>query len=194
MELFLLFLVILNCCLTVAVIFLYKRSQRKLTQRFWKVIYKLREEERLSFGSNPTKAPETISKKTKQLMPEATAIELLDKLAVFEDVLGYTNKNCSLSSLASDLDTNTKYLSHVINTHKNTDFSSYINHLRIQYISNKIEEDEAYQKYKISYLAEQCGFSSHSKFTAIFKKEMGLTPSEFISWSDKSVRHRDFVQ
>lgn len=34
--------------------------------------------------------------------------------------------------------------------------------------------------YKLSYLAEMSGFTSHSKFTMAFKNAMGITPSQFI--------------
>jgi AraC-like DNA-binding protein len=34
--------------------------------------------------------------------------------------------------------------------------------------------------YKISYLAETCGFSSHSTFATIFKSITGITPITFI--------------
>ncbi|HLV38436.1 helix-turn-helix domain-containing protein, partial [Xanthomarina sp.] len=56
-----------------------------------------------------------------------------------------------------------------------------INKLRIQYIVNKLKSDPDYLNYKISYLAEECGFSSHSKFSASFKNVTGLSPSTFIS-------------
>jgi AraC-like DNA-binding protein len=34
--------------------------------------------------------------------------------------------------------------------------------------------------YKISYLAEKCGFSSHSSFATVFKSIAGITPVTFI--------------
>ena len=34
--------------------------------------------------------------------------------------------------------------------------------------------------YKLSYLAEMSGFTSHSKFTIAFKSVVGVTPSQFI--------------
>lgn len=185
MKIVLVALIILNLCTIALTFFLYRRSKRKIVKRFWRVIYKLRDEERLSFEPVPKKEAEKTMESAQPFISEKTEKMLLEKLSIFESSQGFTDKNCSLSTLAGDLDTNTKYLSYIIKTYKKTDFNTYINQLRIQYISNKIETNAAYKKYKISYLAEQCGFSSHSKFTAIFKKETGLTPSEFISWSSK---------
>ncbi len=39
-----------------------------------------------------------------------------------------------------------------------------------------------YLTYKISYLAEECGFASHTTFTRIFIEKTGISPSKFISY------------
>lgn len=90
----------------------------------------------------------------------------------------------SLSFLAGELNTNTKYLSHLINRHKNSDFKTYINRLRINYIVDKLINDEKYRQYKISILAEECGFSSHSKFASVFKQMTDHSPSVYIKLLD----------
>ena len=87
----------------------------------------------------------------------------------------------SCSTLVSHLNTNAKYLRHIFKNNKNTDNNNYINELRIHYIVDKLKTDPAYLNYKISYLAEECGFSSHSKFSASFKSILKLAPSEFIN-------------
>lgn len=92
------------------------------------------------------------------------------------------------------LNTNTKYLSHILNVHKNKDFNTYINNLRIQYIIHKLETDKNYKKYKISYLADSSGFSSHSKFTNVFKSVTGFTPSLFLEYIEKDKRERQSVK
>jgi YesN/AraC family two-component response regulator len=75
---------------------------------------------------------------------------------------------------------NTKYLSAVIRKHKNFNFNQYINHLRINYIVDKLKNDPQYRKYKINHLAEITGYSSHSAFSLEFKKITGIHPSAFI--------------
>ncbi|MHC0447611.1 helix-turn-helix domain-containing protein [Flavobacterium sp. 3-218] len=119
----------------------------------------------------------------KVLMTEETEQLILKKLKKFEEKDGYINRNISLSSLSAKFEINSKYLSYVINKHKGKDFNNYINALRIYYIIRKMESDPVYLSYKISYLAEECGFSSHSKFTAIFKAEMGISPSVFMQYA-----------
>jgi YesN/AraC family two-component response regulator len=104
----------------------------------------------------------------------------LNKLEEFEKSQKYIQKNVSLKTLAQQFDTNPKYLSEIVNNHKNSNFNTYINNLRIDYIVEKIKKNPEYRKYKVSYLADECGFSSHSLFTTIFKNRMDLSPTEFL--------------
>lgn len=118
-------------------------------------------------------------KKTSLLSPEKEQ-ELIDKLEDFENSELFLSKQMSLPLLASELETNIKYLSEVIKTHKEKKFNSYINDLRIRHIINLLKTDPAYLNYKVSYLAEISGFSSHSAFTAVFKSITGMSPNDFI--------------
>ena len=114
------------------------------------------------------------------VIPDKTEKRILDQLAEFEKGQKYILKNVSLKTLSQQFDTNPKYLSEVINKHKNSNFNTYINNLRIDYIVDKINKDPKYRKYKVSYLADECGFSSHSLFTTIFKNRMNLSPTEYL--------------
>ncbi len=124
---------------------------------------------------------DTPEEKANQLvLPTKTEEDLLKKLNEFEASNEYLDKNMSFSVLVAQLGTNAKYLSYLIKHNKNKDYNTYINELRINYIVKKLKTDPDYLNYKISYLAEECGFSSHSKFSANFKRVMNLSPSEFI--------------
>lgn len=113
-------------------------------------------------------------------VPKEAEDLLLTKLAAFENSLDYTKKDISLSRLALKFETNTKYLSETVNIHKEKNFNAYINELRISYIIDKLKNDPQYLHYKISYLAEESGFSSHSVFATVFKSVTGISPTTFI--------------
>ncbi|WP_161990741.1 AraC family transcriptional regulator [Chryseobacterium viscerum] len=130
------------------------------------------------------KDSETDRKRNDSLMTSETESKLLELLEEFEKGNLYNNKGMSLSFLAGELNTNTKYLSYVINQHKSADFKTYINRLRINYIVDKMINDEKYRQYKISILADECGFSSHSKFAAVFKAVTDYSPSAYIKYID----------
>ncbi|WP_313806819.1 helix-turn-helix domain-containing protein [Flavobacterium sp.] len=118
--------------------------------------------------------------KKKSTIPEETEQLLLTKLKKFESSSRFLSKEMSLSVLAGQFDTNTKYLSEIINTHYEVNFNTYINRLRISYIVEKLKTDSNYLNYKISYLADVSGFSSHSSFATVFKSITGIAPVTFI--------------
>ena len=117
------------------------------------------------------------------IRPE-TEQKLISKLNEFEKEHLYLDKNVSLSSLAASFETNNKYLSNVIKQYKHMDYNTYINELRIKYIILKLTENPEWRQYKMSFLAETAGFSSHSQFASIFKALKGISPSVFVRFLD----------
>lgn len=111
---------------------------------------------------------------------DETVKALLLKLEKFESSKKYLRKDLSLTWIASSLTTNPKYLSEVIKTYKNHNFTSYINELRINYIIKMLYENPVYREYKITYLAEECGYVTPRVFVNAFKQQTGFTPSYFI--------------
>ncbi|BAP32919.1 AraC family helix-turn-helix domain protein [Chryseobacterium sp. StRB126] len=112
--------------------------------------------------------------------------EILQKLEEFEQSDRYLNKNMSLSMLSAQMEVNTKYLSEVINNNKEKNFNGYINKLRINHIVQLLKTDPTFLNYKVSYLAEYSGFSSHSAFTTVFKSVTGISPNAYIQEISKS--------
>lgn len=109
-----------------------------------------------------------------------TENEIIMKLSDFEKSDRFLNPEISLAVLAGQLETNTKYLSEVINKYKGKNFNSYINHLRINYIAYLLKTQPEYLNYKVSYLATISGFSSHSSFATVFKSVTGVSPNVYI--------------
>ena len=120
-----------------------------------------------------------ISKKAVVISKEKEA-DILARLEEFEKSENFLSKEMSLAVLAGQLETNTKYLSEVINKYKEKNYNNYINELRINYIAYLLKTDSAYLNYKVSYLAEKAGFSSHSAFTTVFKSVTGISPNTYI--------------
>lgn len=113
-------------------------------------------------------------------IPQKTEEIILSKLKKFEGTTKFLSKDLSLAVLAGQFETNTKYLSEIINSNYNVNFNTYINKLRINYVVDKLKTDSNYLNYKISYLAESSGFSSHSSFATVFKSITGISPVKFI--------------
>ncbi len=112
--------------------------------------------------------------------------EILGKLEEWEKQQRFLDKSMTLSVLSSQMGVNTKYLSEVINNSKGKNFNSYINELRINHIARLLRTDSVYLNYKVSYLAEYSGFSSHSAFTTVFKSVTGMSPNVYIQEISKN--------
>lgn len=160
---------------------LYKRKKERST--FELVINNLKNDQTKIITENAAEKPEI---KTERIaVPELAEKELLVKLSKFEESGKFTNPKLNISNLAVALKTNTSYLSDVINHSKGKNFNTYINELRIAYICEKIYNNREYLNYKISYLAEESGFTSHSAFTTVFKNITGISPSAFLREASK---------
>jgi YesN/AraC family two-component response regulator len=192
------YLIFITGLLLILILTLYIRSkiqQRKNIEKFKQILRK-------SNIKNSTDSPiasEKIDISVHQagnneavvLMSSETEGKLLAKLNKFEKTNLFNNKNISLPFLAGRFETNTKYLSYVINTHKEKDFNNYINELRINYIIEKLKNDPQYRNFKLASLADEVGFSSHSKFSKIFKKVTSLSPSLFIKYLQEEIQEKE---
>lgn len=113
--------------------------------------------------------------------------EIVQKLNAFERKEGFLENGLTLGKLAKKLDTNTQYLSQVINELKGINFNKYIGELRIRYISNKLYSDKKYLNFKIETLAEECGIASRTNFSNLFQEINGMRPTDFIKQRLKEV-------
>lgn len=185
-------IVILACSImmvggTIGFIWYTKKRQKKTIRRFREIIAQInarKETHKAELLQEDNKEEEVREAsgdpELSMVMTTATELKILNQLEEFEKSYLFTNNNISLSSLSSSFGTNTKYLSHIINTHKKKDFNNYINDLRVYYVIEKLKDNYQYRKYKIAVLAEEAGFSSQNKFATVFKKTTSMSPSSFI--------------
>jgi len=169
-----------------SVIFYLNRKKKSEHAKYLSVIEKLKHQVKISVENEPEDEPEA---KTNYSVPAAVEEEILIGLEKFEREEQFRNPKLNVSMLALSINTNPAYLSAVIKAHKDKNFNNYINELRIRYICQKIHTHREYVNYKISYLAEDCGFISHSAFSTIFKKVTGISPSVFLNEEEK--RHTE---
>lgn len=176
-------LIIAGCIIiiiTFAIRFFWKRKNRILHKNYEVLVQKLKTEKKTGpLTEETTDNSKPLTDKSFNIIEE-TVDTLLLKLERFEKSKNIIKKDVSLTWLANHLNTNTRYLSEVIKKHKGKSFSNYINSLRINYIVELLYEEPKHREYKISYLAELCGFSSREVFTTTFKKETGISPSYFL--------------
>ena len=109
--------------------------------------------------------------------------ELADEL--YEKILNivviqkrYRDKDFSAKELAQELGTNTRYISAVINTRFNTNFSCLINEYRIKEALHRMK-DKRYLDLTIEEIGTLVGFANRQSFYASFYRIMGETPNGY---------------
>ncbi len=112
---------------------------------------------------------------------------ILDKLDTFEKEEGFLEIKLTQTKLANKLNTNSTYLSNVINSYKKQNFSNYLNDLRIEYALNALQKDKKIRKYTIKALAEEFGYNNSESFSKAFYKKTGIKPSYFIKQIEKQL-------
>lgn len=113
---------------------------------------------------------------------EEKAQKLLSRLSEIEKQKLFLNKNYSLNMLAKKIDSNSSYVSQIINTYWGKSFVEYTNELRINYIIQKLKEDTIYQKFTLIAIAESIGYKSLSSFNKHFKNIAGVTPKQYLNY------------
>lgn len=136
----------------------------------------------LDYSEKLSEDEEILEKENRNInISKETEKKILRMLDRFEKKEQFLSQNVTAGSLASDMNTNSVYLSLVLKKYKQNNFNGYINQLRINYIIHKLQHYPEYSTYKIAYLAEECGFTSHTSFNRIFIQLNGIPPSKFIS-------------
>lgn len=96
---------------------------------------------------------------------------------VMENTTAYCNVNFSLAMLAEMVESNSKYVSQVINDTFHKSFYDYVNPYRIHLACARFKDTEHYGHLTMKAVAESVGFRSYSSFVSVFRKITGITPS-----------------
>lgn len=106
-------------------------------------------------------------------------IRLFDKIkTVIQTEELYLDPDLTLRKLSDQLNTNTKYLSQVINHHGGSNFLSFVNAYRIEAIIKRIHAGE-FRQHTFYGIARRCGFKNKSTFYKVFRDVTGLTPKVY---------------
>jgi AraC-like DNA-binding protein len=106
--------------------------------------------------------------------------QILEKLNHFETGKGYLQSNITVQILSTTFETNSKYVSKIVNGHKGKTFIQYINDLRIEFAIAELQQNNKLRNYTIQALALEFGFNSAESFSAAFYKKTKIKPTYFI--------------
>lgn len=159
------------------------RKQKQIQEKYNQLLVKIEDEKFPVAEAEPLKFDLTKNIKLDQNIVE----KLLKDIKNFETNEKFLEKGLTLKKLAENFKTNTSYLSQVINEYKGSNFSVYINVLRINYATQKIYHDREWRKYSIEHIASASGFSNRQSFSNIFLEINGIRPVDFIKKRIKEI-------
>jgi len=111
------------------------------------------------------------------------AKELYEKLVrIMEQEKPYLEPRLSLTELAQRMGISPNHLSQVINQKAKVNFHDFVNRYRVEEFLHMAPEKT---HYSLLALALESGFNSKSSFNTIFKKQKGLSPSEYLSQKEQ---------
>lgn len=110
-----------------------------------------------------------------QKLSIAMAIE-----SVMDTTLEFCETDFSLDKLALLVNSNSTYVSQVINETYHKNFNLFINEYRIREARKRLADSETYGNYTIKTISESVGFRSQTTFIKMFREFTGMTPSMFL--------------
>lgn len=100
---------------------------------------------------------------------------LLDWLA---NEKAYLNQQLDLRMVSEHLGISPNYVSKILNTHNEKNFSEFINSYRIKEAQKMLLSND-FESYTILSIALEAGFNSRTAFYTSFKKQTGVSPSDY---------------
>lgn len=162
-----------------SIIIYRRRKEKEIQQKYLELEKKILNRDTSVINAS-VNSRTVIPYENKTGIPDNVVEDLLLKLEKFEQKKGFRKKGITQPELAQKFDTNTTYLSQVINEYKGKNFNGYLNELRINYITNELYHNPKFLEYTIEGLAEDCGVSSRQNFSDFFNEINGIRPADFI--------------
>jgi TolB-like protein/AraC-like DNA-binding protein/Tfp pilus assembly protein PilF len=120
----------------------------------------------------------------KPLLDKKTTMDYAGKLLDFvAREKPFLNPTVSIRSLASQLEIHPNQLSWLLNEYMGKKFNEFINHYRLEHFIELVKDPDN-ARISVIGLAYESGFNSKTVFNTFFKKEMGMTPLEYLKSLD----------
>lgn len=123
---------------------------------------------------------DTCSANSELLTKEQSDLLLVGIAHIMEDSDTICNPDFSLATLSQMVNSNTKYVSWVINKNYGKNFKSYLNEYRIRIASRLLSDTDQFANTTIAGISERVGYKSPASFHQAFKKIYGMTPAAYV--------------
>lgn len=148
-------------------------AERRYTGRIASLEERLKEKEE----SRPEPSAEDAPAR-KLLITKEQRNVLLERIShVMESPSVYCDPDFSIDRLSAAIESNSRYVSEVINEEYGMNFRAFLNRYRVKEAMCRLEDMENYGHLTIKAVAESVGYKSQATFISVFTKETGLKPS-----------------
>ncbi len=137
---------------------------------FTTILYKALSSSQFSYGEEKKRYHSLNQKQAQQLQKELDALMQNDK--------PYLDFDANVSGIAQKLSTNNKHISELLNLYYQKNFYEYINEYRIEEAKQLLVNSKESKK-TILEIAYASGFNSKSAFNSAFKKNTGMSPTQY---------------
>ncbi len=132
-----------------------------------------------TFFNLPSETNETAEKLVSNEIEKKEIEQILSRLnESMIDKKSYLKGDLTVKDLATEINVSRTVLTQILNKNLNKNFYKYINEFRIEE-AKKLLVNPKYKNFSILAIGYEAGFNSKSTFNAIFKTNVGITPSEF---------------
>lgn len=175
-----------------------KENHRKLYQRMVELLKQedLQKNNKLKIDSNiieespiPDKEDETKPKYQNNVLTEEQKDAILSKIRqIMNDAQMICNENFGIKVLCTAIGEKQSNVSQVINERCGCNFHTLLNEYRIKEACRRINDSDIVSSLTIEAIANGVGIKSRSHFAIMFKRVVGINPSEYlkIAKSNKS--------
>ena len=148
-----------------------EEKEERIYQEYTEKLEKLEKSE--------TKLPDQERYKSSSLTDESREILLSRIRHVMHTPAEFCKDDFTIDKLATLVNSNTKYVSQVINETLGKNFNTLLNEQRINEVCKRLVDTANNGNKTNEAIAEEVGFKSRSHFIRTFKKITGLTPSQY---------------
>lgn len=158
---------------------LKKELQKEETQPAGEAPIVIETTEEEMVGEEVAESAGTVNRSSIKLSEEQKSLLLEAILQVMEQTEIFCESDFSIERLAAHINSNTKYVSQVINDVYAKNFRTFLNEFRVKKAMMRMNDIENYGNYTIKAIAESVGYKSQSNFINVFTKQTGIKPSVF---------------
>lgn len=149
----------------------YKIETDELRQKYFEII------DDVAYSYDFIEKVNEILSELRDIISKNVNVEEKRIVEILEYINEHYDKPLELSDISKAFNFNYYYLSFYFNNHRKEGFSEYLNRIRIEKACDLLKENKFY----VSEISSMVGYSDHSYFCRVFKKNTGYTPSNYRS-------------